>query len=72
MNLIQIIEKSGGPKTIHNIVSCDIRGRSLINVNFHPPLADVSFLFKDREERDLEFNDIREKVGGLIYANDNV
>jgi len=64
MNFIQIQGASINPRTVHNIVSCEVKKRPLICVNFCSPLADVSFLFKNNEERDSKFNDIRKRLEG--------
>ena len=49
-----------------NIISLDIvsnQKRSfVIRVNYHSPLADIIFLFKDKESRDKAFSDAQQEA----------
>ena len=59
-SMIQIQGIPIDPEKARNIVSCDLSHRAhLICVNFHPPLADIIFLFNTEEERDEIFNNIQ-------------
>ena len=55
--------KGGEAKNIisHDMVSNQKRCH-VICVNYHPPLADVIFLFKDEESRDLAFSDAQQEA----------
>ena len=49
-----------------NIISHDTVSNQkrcyVIRVNYHPPLADIIFLFKDKESRDLAFSDAQQEA----------
>ena len=49
-----------------DIVSYDTTSKGkkfhLILVNFYPPLADIIFLFKDEESRDVAFSDAQQEA----------
>lgn len=51
------------PERARNIVSCDLSHQAyLIRVNFYPPMADIIFLFRDEESRDLAFSDAQQEA----------
>lgn len=54
------------PEEAKDIVSYDTVSSKerhyLIRVNFYSPLADIIFLFKDEESRDLAFKDVQQEV----------
>jgi len=64
MNFIQIRGLSINPKQVYDLTSYNLTRTQcpVISVNFHPPLADIIFLFKNKEERDNKFDDIRKRL----------
>jgi len=63
MNFIQIMGSSMNPRQVQSLVSRNLlrTQHPVISVNFHPPLADVVFIFKNKRERDDKFDDIRKR-----------
>jgi len=64
MNFIQIRGLSINPKQARDLISYNLTRTQcpVISVNFYPPLADIVFLFKNKEERDNKFEDIRKRL----------
>lgn len=71
---LQILGVSVIPEEIINIATQNIRGARtfLICVNFHPPKGDLVFVFRSREDRDREFDNIQIQCDALREQQDAI